>query len=153
MPKYTPGREKIAVKEVAKSFIENNLNSAAVARLRGTTPQNESKKIRRKVVQDCIQKMLDDPKFKKIWISQGLMGLNAERSTSAAILVSKGGKVIKADDEGGIMLADHGTRHKYWHDFGEAMRVLKIPSGSNGTKIINIVHAYRVKPGVSAVRK
>jgi len=47
MPKYTPAIEKLKVKKVVKSLLKNELNSAAVARERGTTRQNESKKARR----------------------------------------------------------------------------------------------------------
>ena len=125
MPKYTPAREKIEAKKLSKTFIDKGSGSA-IARSRGTTPQTENEKLRRKPVQDCIQEMLNSPAYKKRWLDEMLAGAHeSAKSISAAILVQKDGTVIKADDEGVIMIEDRFARHKYLHDLGIAMGALK----------------------------
>jgi len=120
MPRYTPERGKIEVDMIAKSFLKNG-SGTAMAIERGTTQQNENKKLRRKSVQDRIRFYLSNPKFAKQWREQGEEGaFRAERSIGAAILVQKDGTLVKADDEGGITMPDHSTRHKYWRDLGLA---------------------------------
>ena len=146
MPKYTLEREKIEVEQVAKSLLENGLNSAAVARLRGTTRQNESKKARQKSVQDCIKSFLNTSEFAKRWREQGEAGaFEAERSIGAAILVQKDGTLVKADDEGGITMPDHSTRHKFWRDLGLAAGFLldkPLIDQSKHTHITKVIKYY-----------
>ena len=125
MPKYTPGRAKIEAKKVAKSFLKHG-SGIAIARQRGTTPQNETKKLRQPAVQDCIQTLLNSTEYKNKWLNEMLAGAHeSEKSISAAILVQQDGTVIKADDHGGITMPDRFARHKYLHDLGVAMGALK----------------------------
>ena len=124
MPKYTPGVERIRARQVSKSFIKSGMNASAIARQRGTTPQNEAKKIRRQPVQDALQEYINSPKLKAKLIAVSNEGLSAKCYTK---------KGIKPD---------HDARHKYWHDLCQAGGILKL-NGEGGVKIINIIHAYR----------
>lgn len=59
MPRYSPKREELEAQRLSKDFLKNGANGAEVARQRGTTRQNENMKLRRKPVQDKLQKLID----------------------------------------------------------------------------------------------
>ena len=153
MPKYTKQTAILKAKKLTRLYLHNNLNQSAVARQENVSRQNINQKLKNPIVQDMLQKFMNSNKLKKAWIEVGIDGLQAERSISAVILVNKNGEVIKADDHGGIMTKDYHARHKYWHDLGLGMGILKTSGDNNsGTKIINIIHAYRNQPTISSVR-
>lgn len=153
MPKYTPEVAKAKAEKLTKDYIKNDLNQSRLARAKGISRQAINKKIKSPIVQDMLQKFMNSNKLKKAWIEIAIDGLQAEKSISAVILVNKKGEVIKADDHGGIMIKDYFARHKYWHDLGLGMGILKTSNDNDGgTKIINIIHAYRNKPIISSVR-
>jgi len=143
MPKYSYRTEKIKAKRVSKSLIEHDLNASAVARQRGTTPQNEAKKARSKPVQDCLAKFLDSTKLKKKLVEIGLEGLKAEKPINADILVDSEGEVKKSEDKGAISVKDHSVRHKYWHDLMIASGGIKLDKTSQGITIVTVVYGYR----------
>ena len=134
MPKYTPAVEKFKAKKVAKSYIEAGCSAANVARKRKTSWQAESKKIRRKPVQDAIAEFLNSKSLKQALIEVGIDGLKAEKEIGCAILVDKNGKVIKAEESGGITVKDHNARHKFWHDLAITTGLVKNKT-ENETKI------------------
>ena len=61
-------------------------------------------------------------------------GLDATRSSNAAILVTKDGSVMKAEEQGLIEVQDYATRHKYL----ETALKLKKHLGTESTNQINI---------------
>jgi hypothetical protein len=126
MARLKPETIKAKALKLTKDYLSTpDLCKADVARKRGVSRQAITKQINRKPVQDLLKKFLNSPKLKKALIEVGIDGLKAERSTGAAILVQKDGTVVKADDEGGIMIADHNARHKFWHDLGITTGFLK----------------------------
>ncbi len=141
MPRYTPEVAKLKADSLTKLVLDNGLNQAAVARKLGCTRQNIQDKLAKKPVQDALQSFINSPKLKNRLIKVAQEALKAQ---TLKFKEDKNGKVhIKK-------CADHDARHKYWHDLLTAGGILKNEGG--GTKIINIIHAYRNKPEVSAVR-
>jgi len=151
-----PRQKEITARQKAtaltKIYLKNNCNQAATARELGISRVAVNNRIHKKPVQDILQKFLSSRSLKKALLAQAKLGLSAEDSIGAAILVSKDGKVIKADDEGGIMVPDHKTRHKYWHDLMVGAGAIKNNGVGNTVSVINITYAYRNKPTDSAVR-
>jgi hypothetical protein len=133
---------KRKAESIAKSLIAHGLSSTAVARSRGTTPQNESQKARRKDVQDCLKKFIDSPKLKQALIEVGIQGLKADKQIGATILIDKGGEVIKAENEGAITVPDYQARHRYWHDLLSAAGALKQNEDGNGPVVNNALQFF-----------
>ena len=152
MPKYTPAIEELKAKKVSNSLLENGLNAAQVARLRGTSRQNEAKKARSKPVRDCLAKFLDSPKLKEKLVEVGMEGLNAEKPLGATILLQKDGEIMKAEEQGAIEVKDHAVRHKYWHDLMIASGGIKLDKNQQGVQIFNINYGYRARPVNSSIR-
>ena len=142
MPKYLPKTEKLKAQALLKPLIKNGLNQSKTARELGVSQATIQEKFHRKPVQDCLQKFLSSKKLKKALVEVAIDGLKSERSTGAAILVQKDGTVLKADEEGGIMIPDQNARHKYWHDLMMASGVLKT-NGNGHSPVIIIQYGYR----------
>ena len=136
MPYLKPETEKQRAQALLKPLIKNNLNQSAVARERGVSQAAINEQYHRKPFQDALTKFLNSSKLKRKLREVAQEALSAERSISAAILVQKDGTVIKADDEGGIMIPDHSARHKYWHDLMVATGKLKV----NGVNVEQHFH-------------
>ena len=145
MPKYTPAREQIEAKKVAKSFLSKG-SSSAIARARGTTPQNESKKLRRKPVRDALQKYLDSPKLNKELIRVAKEGLEANRVISA-VNTNKEANGASCDF---IDVPDHNARFKFWNGLMMSKGKIKQNGNGKGVSFININYGYR-KPQVREI--
>lgn len=129
MPRYTKKTAELKAKKVAKSFIENGMNSGEVARKRNTTPQNEGKKFRSKPVQDALDKYFNSPKLKKKLVEVAREGLEAKTKLNLALEEVTGEK--------GGDIPDFHIRHKFWRDILTIMGKLK--NNGNGHKISVIV--------------
>ena len=148
----TEERSKTEALKLSNSFLKHG-SGAAIARAEGTSRQTQNQKLRKKAVQSCIQKELNSPKYKKRWLKEMLLGAHeSEKSISAVILVQKDGKLVKADDHGGIMIADRQTRHRYLHDLGLAMGELSQNGNGKGVTLINVIYSYRTQSPDSTIR-
>jgi hypothetical protein len=125
MPRYTPQVAKLKAQRVSKSLIDNGLNASEVARLRGTTPQNEAKLARSKPVVDTLQEYLDSPKLKKELENVAVEGLKANSTTRLGVL------------------PNHDARHKFWRDLMIGCGKLKVNGTGTGASVVNIIYGYR----------
>lgn len=154
MPKYRPATEKARAKSFAKVCIKHKLNQTRVAEELGITHQAVSARLSRLPVQHTLDEFLNSEELGETLEQVAADALKAERSIGAAILVSKDGTVIKADDEGGITMPDHAARHKFWHDLLVIRGKLKLSGNGNGGGVVitNIIYGYGAKSLNSALR-
>ena len=94
--------KKLRAKKLTKAYIKSGLNQKKLAKKLGVTRQTIHKKVHTKEVQDCLKNYLDSPELKEKLIKVAKQGLSANK-----FLVVK--DLAKS-------VADHGVRHKYWHD-------------------------------------
>ncbi len=131
MTKLKKTAVKLKAKRLTKAYLESGLNQSRLARRQGVTKQTINRKINKKPVQDCLAEFLESEELRKALILVARDGLGAVKTNAITVSITKKGK--KVEEIKLIKIADHPSRHKFWHDLMINRGQLKIDGG--GTKV------------------
>ena len=135
MPKQRVSTTKARASSLVKTCVKHGFNQSAVANELGVTPQAVSDRLSKPATQDALQKYLDSPKLKNKLIKV------AEGGLDASMLSRKGRKI-----------ADHKTRHKFFHDLMVATGGIKTDGNATGAKIVIVNYGHRADGNDTSIR-
>ena len=141
MPRYTKETAEAKANLLIKPYIRNGLNQSATAKELGVTSEAINQRLKRKPVQDALQRYLNSPKLKEKLIKVANEGLSANKVISCNVIANDGEGMKDANSmtKDFIDVPDHQSRHKFWHDLLTAAGVLKeTGKGFNATIIVRI---------------
>lgn len=119
----------IKAAELTKLVLKHGCNQSAVAKELGVSKQAIQQRMKKKPVQDCLQRWLSSKELKSELIAVGREGLRAKKPT----LNNKGQVKLKAD---------HFARHRYWHDLMVGSGGIK-DNGASASVNIHLNYGYR----------